>query len=77
ERLALIEGASSAVYGAGYSESGVYEFVSNLGAMPGASNVALQETGVRQGAEGPSTSFNLTADLNTTQGASTQEARHE
>jgi hypothetical protein len=63
ERLTIADGKDSAISGAGFTDSGVYEFVGHLEKLPGASSVALQETGVRQSPEGPSTSFSMKAQF--------------
>ncbi len=63
ERLTITDGTDSAINGAGFTDSGVYEFVGHLEKLPGASSVALQETGVRQSPEGPNTSFSMTAQF--------------
>lgn len=63
ERFTISDNHESTIYGVGYTEGGVYEFVSNLEAAPGANNVALQETGVKQTGSGPVTGFNLTAEF--------------
>lgn len=71
ERLTVQDSADASLLGAGFSESGVYEFVGNLERAPSAGSVSLQETGARQDQEGPVTSFNLTATFGAAEGAQT------
>lgn len=63
DRLSVRDGQIATLGGASYTDSGVYDFVSYLKAVPDVADVALEGTGVSQSPTGPTTTFNLKATL--------------
>jgi len=77
DRLTFRDGRSAAISGASYTDGGVYDFVGYLKQVPDIAEIALESTGVRPSATGPTTNFDLQVTLANLAGRTESEAQHD
>jgi hypothetical protein len=77
DRFTVQDGKHARLTGASYTDSGVYDFVSNLKQVPDLAEIALEGTGVGQSPTGPTTNFDLQLTLANFAGRNESEKSHD